>query len=198
MASFASVDDMETRLGVTYTGSEIAQAQAFLDDATAFLQAEIGQLITAGTATYTTRHRGDSPLHLPQQPVTAVTAVEIDGTALTSDEYDLVDQELHLPPRWSSGEFGEYRPYMDVTVAFTYGYTTVPAELKAWCIVLASQQMTAAAGGSLGIPGVRSESIDDYSVTYVTDGSTMTLPREILDRLRARYGTGAYVTGVGR
>lgn len=196
MASFASVEDMETRLGVTYAGDEIAQAQAFLDDATAYLQAEIGQLITAGTATYTTRHRGGSPIHLPQQPVTAITELLVNGVASTN--YDYIDQELHLPERWGRSDFGELRPYNDITVTFEYGYAVVPAELKAWCIVLASQQMAAAANGSLGVPGVRSEQIDDYSVTYATDGSSLSLPEEVLNRLRSRYGAGVYVTGVGR
>ena len=46
--SFATPTDLALRLGVTFTVQETLQAQAFLDDATAYLQAELGQLITAG------------------------------------------------------------------------------------------------------------------------------------------------------
>lgn len=196
MASFATPSDIEERLNVTYTAEETAQAQAFLDDATAWLQAEIGQLITAGTATYTTRVRS-LPVRLPQQPVTEVTTVLVDDVATT--DFDFVDQELYLNDLWGLGHVGDLDGYVDVTVTFDYGYSVVPAELKAWCIVLASQAMQSAEGGSLGAPRVRSEQIDDYSVTYVTDGTTaMSLPGEVLERLRARYGAGAYVTGLAR
>lgn len=196
--AFATTADLETRLGVTFsTPTEVAKAQAHLDDATAYLQAEIGQLITAGTATYSVRHRGDGPLLLPQRPVTAVTTVRIGGVITTG--YTFIDQELHLPQRWSNSQsFGEVAAYMDVTVTFNYGYATIPPDLKAWCCVLAAQGLEAAAGGWLGSPRVQSERIDDYQVTYVTDGSSMSLPPDVLERLRARYGSGAYVTGVGR
>lgn len=194
MASFATVDDLAARFAVTYTATERSQAQVHLDDATAWLQAELGQLITAGTATYTTRVRCN-PIRLPQQPVLEVTTVLIDGVATT--DFDFIDQELHLPQQWETDDYGI--PFMDVTITFDYGYASVPSDLKAWCCVLASQSLDAAAGGTLGAPRVRSEQIDDYSVTYVTDGSpAMSLPAEALERLRARYGAGVYVTGVGR
>lgn len=198
MASFAAPADLETRLpDLTIVP---AQAQAFLDDATAYLQAEIGQLIEAGTATYTTRAYCN-PIRLPQQPVTAVTSVLIDDEATT--DFDFVDQELWIPARrghlYTFPEYDGRLPYADITVTFDYGYATIPADLKSWCCVLASQAIDAASGGTLGAPRVRSEQIDDYSVTYVTDGSTgMSLPDEVLERLRARYGAGSYVTGVGR
>lgn len=195
--SFATPADLEARLGVTY-GSTV-QAQAHLDDATAWLQAELGQLIEAGTATVTTRAYCN-PIRLPQQPVTEVTTVLIDGEATT--DFEFVDQELWIPSRggglYTFEAFDGRQGYADVTVTFDYGYATIPQELKAWCCVLAAQSLDAAAGGWLGSPRVRSEQIDDYSVTYVTDGTAMSLPAEVLERLRARYGAGAYVTGAGR
>lgn len=195
--AFATPADLEARLGVTYDAPQTIQAQAHLDDATAWLQAELGQLIEAGTATYTTRAHCN-PIRLPQQPVTDVTTVLVDGEATT--DFEFVDQELWIPAR--RGELYSFdifdRPYADVTVTFDYGYATVPADLKGWCCVLAAQALDAAAGGWLGSPRVRSEQIDDYSVTYVTDGTAMSLPAEVLERLRARYGAGVYVSGVGR
>lgn len=196
--AFATAADLAARLGVTFTAAQEAQATALLGDATAYLQAELGQLIEAGTATYTTRWRGESPIHLPQQPVTVVSAVTVDGAALAAASFDFIDQELHLAHRRGITDFGERTPYVDVTVTFNYGYAVVPAELKGWTCILASQLMSAAAGGSLGIPSVQSHQIDDFSETFVTDGTTMSLPPVVLERLRARYGAGAYVTGVGR
>lgn len=183
--TFATPADLEARLGVTFDATETIQAAVLLDDATAYLQAEIGQLIEAGTATYTTRWRG-GPIRLPQSPVTQVDEVQLDASVTT--DWDFVDQELHLGASHVA----------DVTVTFDYGYAAAPTELKGWTCVLASQLMGSTVGGSLGMAGVRSETIDDYSVTYVVDGSNMTLPANVLDRLRARYGQGAYVTGVGR
>lgn len=193
--SFATPEDLATRLGVAFDPGELLKVQAHLDDATAWLQAELGQLIEAGTATYTTRLR-EGPLRLPQFPVRSVTEVLVNGVAVTN--YDFIDQELHLADRWGVSDFGERTTFTDVTVTFDYGFTVIPAELIGWCCVLASQSLDAAAGGYLGSPRVRSEQIDDYSVTYVTNGSSMTLPPDVLSRLRSRYGAGAYVTGVGR
>lgn len=196
--SFADPDDLAARLGVTYTSAEEDQAQVHLDDATAYLQAELGQFIEAGTATYTTRVH-NNPVRLPQQPVTEVTTVLVDGEETT--DFEFIDQELWIPAR--QGHLNSFQinghAYADLTVTFGYGYETIPADLKAWCCVLASQSLDAAAGGTLGAPRVRSEQIDDYAVTYVTDGSTaMSLPGDVLERLRSRYGAGVYVTGAGR
>lgn len=194
--ALATIQDLQARLGVTYAaGAETTRAQAALDDATAFLQGELGQLIEAGTATVTFRHRG-GVIRLPQQPVRAVTTVQINGVATTA--FDFIDQELHLAARWGRSDFGDRTPYSDITVTFDYGYTVIPAELVAWTCVLASQLLAVSEGGTLGRPSVQMEQIDDYSVTYVTDGSNMSLPQPALDRLRARYGAGAHVTGVGR
>lgn len=194
--SFATPSELGVRLGITFAdGTETTQAQAWLDDATAFLQAELGQLIEAGTATYTTRYFGCGPIRLPQQPVTEVTTVLVDDVATT--DFEFVDQLLYLSSRWQTDDFiVDPDTYVDLTITFDYGYATVPAELKAWCCVLAAQIRDASLGGTLGAPRVRSEEIDDYSVTYVTDGSTaLALPAEVLERLRARYGAGVYVTG---
>lgn len=202
--AFATVADLEARLGAPVANA--AQAQAFLDDATAYLQSEIGQLIEAGTATFTTRRSaGDAAsIYFPQYPVRAVTTVLIDGAASTS--FDFVDQQLRLRSGWGRDwdrRFADVDDtgWADITITFDYGFSVVPPELVGWCCVLASQALTSVAqGGTIGASGVRQEeeSIDDYrrAVTYATDTPVaFSLAPEILDRLRARYGSGVYVTG---
>ena len=49
--AFATVGQLATRLGRTFTSSETGQAAAVLDDATAYLQSVIGQKVEAGSMT---------------------------------------------------------------------------------------------------------------------------------------------------
>lgn len=202
--AFASVTDLEARLGATVANA--VQAAAFLNDATAYLQAELGQLIEAGTTTFTTRLTAgeSSAVYLPQFPVRAVTAVLLDGIATTA--FDLVDQRLRLRSSWWHDwqrRFLEVDSlgYSDLTVTYDYGFTVIPAELVGICCTLANQALTASkVAAAVGATGIRQEqeSIDDYAhtVTYATDApASFTLDPDTLSRLRARYGVGVYVTG---
>ena len=190
--AFATTAALATRLGVTFTVPEAAQASAFLDDATAYIQGEIGgQLIESGTATVVLSVLPkNARVRLPQWPVRSVATVLVNGTAVT--DHTLVDGYL---VRASGFPHATDSTYSRVTVTYTYGLVTIPPELASWACVLAAGAIAQVArGGSMSSAGVASERIDDYAVNYSGDSVAMSLPVRILDRLRASYGVGAFVT----
>lgn len=192
--AFATTDDLATRLGRTLTSTEEDQAAALLDDATAVIQELIGQKVEEDTATvhlWVTDPQSRW-LVMPQKPVTAVTAVTIDGTTVT--DYTVLPDALWRSDGWIDGAQSSPHEPILVTVAHTYGYATVPADLKSWACVLASQGLAVIEkSGAMGAGAVQSEKIDDYSVTYAQAVAAMSLPDPVVNQLRARYGGGVYV-----
>lgn len=189
--AFASAGQLATRLGRSFSSSETSQANALLADATAYLQAEIGQLIESDSLTFTdTVDPAQTRIRLPQWPVRSVTSVEFNGTAIS--DYEVKDGYLFRRCGWPSSLNASYS---DVEVTYEYGIVDIPADLQMWCCVLAAGAMAQAARGSLGSAGVASERIDDYAVNYETGSTAFHLPQHVLDRLRATYGQGAHVTG---
>lgn len=67
-----------------------------------------------------------SGLFLGRKPVVAVTAVTEDGTALTSDEWDLDGQQLYR----ASGDARTYWGIGETAVTYSAGYSTVPDDLR--------------------------------------------------------------------
>lgn len=132
-----------------------------------------------------------SVLELPGQPVDSVASVEIDGIEVT--DYTLVRGSLHR------GETGGWNPYNKsrlghwggpaalVQVTYTHGFDEVPWDAKAVCLSMAARSFDNPAG-------VRSESIDGYSVTFGVGGSGSSLvvltddDKRALARYRKRSG----------
>lgn len=146
------------------TPSDLASyLQKDLDTATATLVLTLASaeftkssrtVFAATTATYTTTGRPATTLTLPFRPVTAVSAIRINGVTLAVD-YTLVGSTLYR-----AAGFGQYwLPPDSLEVDLTYGYTTVPDDVRA--AVLES-----AAAAYENPSGVRQETIDDYSVSY--------------------------------
>jgi hypothetical protein len=111
---------------------------------------------------------------LPGGPVTAVTSVQADDVALSTDEWAW--------DRFDTVYVATDEPTVEVTM--TAGYNTVPADLKAVALALAGRIY------AQPVAAVRSESIDDYSVAYDTSGATAQdlspLEAMVLDRYRTR------------
>jgi hypothetical protein len=194
--AFATTDDLATRLGRTLTSAEEDQASALLDDATAHLQELIGQKIEQDTVIahlFVTDARVQM-LHMPQHPVTTVTEVKIAGDIVT--DYTTLPHGLWREDGWIDGAQSSPGQPILVTVAHTYGYGTVPGDLKSWACVLASQAMgIIEKSGVMGSGAVQSEKIDDYAVTYAQAVAAMSVPDGEALRLRSRYGSGVYVVG---
>ncbi|MGB3015018.1 MAG: hypothetical protein WBB41_10395 [Candidatus Nanopelagicales bacterium] len=190
--SFATVSQMSTRLGRTFSvGAEPSQAQAMLDDATAYLVGEIGgQLVEAGTAVVTlTVDPSTDRVRLPQWPVSAVNSVELNTVAIT--DWTLVGGHLVRVGGWPAVA-GSTHARVDVD--FDYGMATVPPELTSWtCVLAAGALAQVGRAGTLSAAGVASERIDDYAVNYEPGATALALPERVLTRLRASYGAGAHV-----
>ena len=188
--AFATTTDLATRLGRTFTVAEAAQASVLLDDATAYLQGELGgQLIESGSTTVTLWAERDR-IRLPQWPATSITSVTRDGEAVTG--YELRDGYLYATSSPYSTGWGDD----PIVVTYDYGLATVPAELVSWtCVLAAGALAQVTRSGALSASGVASERIDDYAVTYASGEMAFSLPERILTRLKASYGAGASVSG---
>lgn len=116
----------------------------------------------ATTSVYSFDATFSTSIALPYRPVTAITAVRVNGTPIA------VDYTLRRNKLYRLAGFGN--PYAwppdAVEIEYTYGHTAVPDDVRLGVLELA--------GSIYEHPdsGVVSESIDDYRVTYYT-GNTI-------------------------
>ncbi|WP_157253207.1 hypothetical protein [Nonomuraea typhae] len=173
------------RLGYTLpSGREME----FLARASARLRRDAGRPISSTTSTVRLRVEGGKVM-LPGGPVTAVSTVvrlpEDGGATLTGWRWDGMEH-IHCIPLWCA----------DVLVTYTHGLATIPDELlDLVCSVAVRLGQTEEAPGME--VGKRSESIDDYAVTYAVEAietASGLLPGES-QQLAAFLGSspGAYV-----
>lgn len=191
MASLASIDDLEARLGRTVTNE--GQAQAALDDASAAVRAYTGQLFDLVTDDEVRLRARNGTVVLPQRPVTEVTAVaNVDagaveftwdaGTSVLLSGFDVL-RSFEVEP------YEVNRPvYVDVT--YSHGYAEVPADILAVVCQVAGRAL----GRTPDENALSQESIAGYS--YSVGGAAasgalgFTLPeRTVLDRYRKPIGT---------
>jgi hypothetical protein len=159
MASLATTDDLEARLGTTV---DIDRAQAVLDDVSATVRAYTGQSFTSESTTIRVRARAGA-VRLPQRPVTAVESVaNVDGDSIefTWDAGEIVSLSGFEHSR--TFEVNGYRtriPWVDVT--YTHGYSEVPDDI----VAVVCQMAGRAYGRTADTTGVTQESIAGYSYT---------------------------------
>jgi len=182
---------------------ELADLASFLqqdlDQATAtlarqraedYLRVELGVEFGTAERTWTGRVRaGDTTVTLPG-PITSVTSVTVNGTALGATDWEWTDRGVE-----AAYGFGYYATTDWVTVAVTYagGFATVPSELEQWGIYLAALSYRQGP-----LPGVAQETVGGVFTTNHTEvvkGGGMVLPEGALRSLRARYGTGRRLVG---
>lgn len=200
MDSLASLTDLDVR-GVDITDS--AKAQAMLDAASSAIREAAGTAITLTTSTITVPGGCEEYLTLPGT-VRSVASVTVDGTALTvDDDYTIVGNQLWRFGGWLSRLTTEtsffvpadrYRPTL-VTVTYTHGLDTAPADIVDLCCDLATAGMLSSGPAD---PRVSSESVDDYRVSFTTGpeavASVFELPERTKASLRQRFGSQAFVT----
>lgn len=178
----ATETDLNNLLQVTVP---TAQATMLLELATSVVQGAVGQRIVdvTDTALIDVTEPGRW-LELPERPVRSVSLVQVDGTTIT-------DWVLRKQKLWRSvGWLQSLSPPTQVAVTYAHGYTAGSQYLQ-----LGKNMTLALAKAGYGNPGnVKSESIDDYNVTYEEALSRMELTDFMLESLVRAYGLSAYVT----
>jgi hypothetical protein len=178
----ATIADLEAR-GVSVDETETAVVGTYLAVASGLVREAAGTPISETVSTVTLEGRG-SRLVLPGQPVTAVSAVSVDGVAVT--DYRLMNGALTRP----CGFHG-----VEVSVTYTHGFATVPADIVDLVCRLAAQTLLSFREGDPVGRTATSVRIGDYSVTY-SDAETGTLTLSDFQRKRLASRFGSAVTTV--
>ena len=179
MVAFATYEDLEKALKVTFPAEDRGQATELLEAASSYLRFVIGQNVyPQDTVTFTGWPDLSGRVDLPQWPVASVGAVQQDG----------VDVEYRFRPGFVL--VGDHEP---VDVTFTYGTAEAPEELRRVTVVLAAQALQSLElTGSLTAGGLSSVSIDDFRAAFAEGGSStgIALPKLQQDALRRAFGRG--------
>jgi hypothetical protein len=123
-----------------------------------------GTWFAAQSATYTTLGTLRTAIRLPYRPVTAVSAIRINGAVITG--YTLIRNVVYR----ATGFGTSYTLIPDkVEIDLTHGYTSVPDDAKSAVLD------TAAAAYLQSNATVASERIDDYAVSFVDGGGGIQL-----------------------
>ncbi|MFJ6659707.1 hypothetical protein ACIQNG_25640 [Streptomyces sp. NPDC091377] len=192
LAPLATPADLTAR-GFTLAPGEADLAAVYLSVASAAIREAAGVPITQTTSTVSLTGPDDSLwLTLPGPPVTAVTAVAIDGQPVTG--WRLRSSRLWRAAGWQPG----HEP-AEVEVVQTHGLPAVPADIvDLGCRIAAATLIAYRSrpdGEGLAAADIRSERIGDYAVTYGDAGriTEMELPAHLREQLAARFGGGAAV-----
>lgn len=190
LSNLAASSDLSTR-GVVVTNT--ALVAVMLAVASAVVREAAGSPILQATSAVTVwATDADQYLDLPGKPVTAVASVTLNGTALATDSYRLVNSRLWRRCGWMS--CGEPLP---VTATLTHGFAVVPADIVNLVCDVAEAGIKMANSGGVHDPRILVESVDDYSVTFAQGAgavaSVMELPALTRYALRKRFGGGVGV-----
>lgn len=199
MNPLATLDDLDVR-GVDT--SNAAKATAMLDAASAAIREAAGTAITLTTSTVVVPGGSEEMLTLPGT-VREITSVTVGDTVLTADDFTVVGNQVWRFGGWLSRLTGETsfflpadqsRPTL-ITVTYTHGLDTAPADIVDLCCDLATAGMLSNGPRDAR---VTSESVDDYRVGFATGAdavaSVFELPERTKASLRQRFGSQAFVT----
>lgn len=185
----ATVADLSA-LGIDTT--DTALVGSLLASVSAAVREAAGVMISRATSTIRLEGTREQWLALPGAPVVAVTAVELDGTAV--NDHRVVGGRLWRPGGWQS----TYAP-SEVRVTLTHGYDPVPADIvKMVCTFVAAgvHEVTEGIGSNRG---KSSERADDYQISFTRGEDEIVdmteLPQRTKDALRARFSGAVAVTG---
>ncbi|GGV54191.1 hypothetical protein [Streptomyces spectabilis] len=145
-------------------------AALVLDVASRIVRTEARQNFTRGTSSATLYPR-EGWAALPQRPVISVQEVRRGGQLVPPDRWQLVRDRVRV----LGGD-------QAVTVTYTHGYASVPADVLAVVLTLASRVLT-------NPSDLRQESVGSVSVTYSAEtigASLAPADRDLLARYRRR------------
>jgi hypothetical protein len=175
MAQYATATELAGKLQKdldTYSANQV------LTLASALFSREADTWFEPTTATYTTLGTLYPSIRLPFRPISAVTAVRVNGVTVTG--WTLVKRTL-----WRPGGFGSscLIPPDKVEIDLTHGEATAPDDVKAEVLDVAAQAY------DIPVAAVIGESIDDYAIKYATTGGGLQLTASARDLARMYRGT---------
>lgn len=102
----------------------------------AFFAAYCDRTFSSGSQTYVTNGTGNATLLLPDYPVSAITSVTIDGTAIAARPSVGAAGYVLVAPNtlMLDGDMKFTRGIANVTVVYTAGYSTIPYDLEQACL----------------------------------------------------------------
>ncbi|MFJ7176408.1 hypothetical protein ACIQXA_08370 [Streptomyces massasporeus] len=194
LPALATVADLATLLGRTFTDAQELQAQALLDQASSVVRSYVRQDITRATTTDSfTMRRADPVLHrcagavtLPQRPVVDIDSVKVNGVE-TVDWWQDGNDLLLRSAAWGGPPAAHRAP--QVTVTYTHGWDEVPGDIRAIVLQAANRVI-------VNPSGIRSEAVGGESVTYLIPAVGEYLgvllsrtEQKVLDRYRRTAGS---------
>lgn len=136
MSQLCALADVKTYLGVTTTNTDAALT-ALITNVSAAIENYCNRTFAQATYTDTYNGNGRPSLYLREGPVTAVSAVTVDGVSVpaaasaTASGYVFDDSMLYLragcPDRFNRG-------VQNVTVSYTAGYSAIPQDVNQACV----------------------------------------------------------------
>ena len=151
MAMYASAAELASYL---QQDLDTATANLALTLASGEFAAAADTAFSATTVTWQVEGGPGTNIEIPYRPVTAVSQVRLNGVVITG-------WTLRHNALWRSAGFGTWYAFPPdlVEVDLTYGYTSVPDDVKKAVLEIA-------AGLYDNPTGVGSEGVDDYTVRY--------------------------------
>lgn len=188
MDPLAPVADLKTWL--QDPGLDDAYAYLMLTVASGQVRAACGQDFTAVAGdTVTLDGTSEEWLALPQRPVTAVTAVEVNGVAVDATSWTLSSHRLYRRGGWDRGYYTATAPPL-VSVTYDHGYAVIPDDVAAATLAIAAEIVA-------NPQGLTAEDIDDYK--WRREGGGATAPSAtLLDAVIRRYAPRARSVRLGR
>lgn len=191
----ATLQDLADALQIPLADLPVGTGTLLLEVGTAVVQEAAGgqRIIQVVGDPFSLIGTSDAWLDLPQIPVTAASAVTLDGIALTvgiaGTNYKHRGNRLWRTDGWQT-YVGQPS---DVAGTYTHGYAAGSQKLqlgRGAVLSLAKGQFTNASG-------VQSESIDDYNVTYQAMSASMEATPHLKAALRRQYGRRAGLVRLG-
>lgn len=190
--TYATLTDLKTHAGMPATGEDTL-LQALLNAAASMVDGYCNTTFVSTTATLEL-HDGDGGrfLQLRHRPVISVATVELDGSAISSDEYEIdnaqgwlvipeYDAETVNPRIWRGGEGTGCWPRgtRNIGITYAYGYATVPDAVSvATCMVAAALYQSGQRRG------VSAKQLGPLSYTFTSDQHFPSAARAALERYR--------------
>ncbi|MBB4072050.1 hypothetical protein [Canibacter oris] len=183
MASFATYEDLEKRLGRVFEPSEREWISTLLEDAAEYLRGVIGQRVWPPAAVTFTDVPTAGLVRLPQLPVASIESVT-----------DATGKPVPYKQLPAAIRVKGTRP---VTVSYRYGVMDPPRELIRLSCVLVSQTLVSLSH-QLGLTsaGVSSIAIDDFRIAFANGGEQtgFTLTPHTIAAIQKQFGTTANIT----